>query len=64
MSKDYGCVGVAVDAKPQAVDFYNQYGFIPVNVVEGRSDARPQPTVMFLSIRPIKSALGPLTKPS
>lgn len=53
MANDYGCVGVVVDAKPDAVSFYTQYGFIPLDTVEGQSDARPQPTPMFLSVRAI-----------
>jgi predicted N-acetyltransferase YhbS len=56
MANDYGCVGVIVDAKPDAVDFYARYGFIPLGAVEGQSDARPQPTPMFLSIRALKDA--------
>ena len=58
MAEDYGCIGVIVDAKPNAVRFYAKYGFIPVDAVEGRSDARPEPTPMFLSIRAIKDARG------
>jgi GNAT superfamily N-acetyltransferase len=58
MADDYGCVGVVVDAKPDAVAFYAKYGFIKVDAVEGRSDARPAPTPMFLSIRAVKGALG------
>ena len=57
MAGDYGCAGVVVDAKPGAVDFYGRYGFIPVEALEGRSDARPEPTPMFLSMRAIKEAL-------
>ncbi len=56
MANDYGCVGVVVDAKPHAVDFYARHGFIPMDAVEGQSDARPQPTPMFLSIRAIQRA--------
>lgn len=58
MADDYGCVGVIVDAKPDAVAFYAKYGFVAVDAVEGRSDARPAPTPMFLSIRAVKGALG------
>jgi GNAT superfamily N-acetyltransferase len=54
MAHDYGYIGVVVDAKRDAVDFYARYGFIPVETVEGRSDARPSPTPMFLSIRAIE----------
>ncbi len=56
MADDYGCVGVVVDAKPNAVAFYTKYGFIRVDPVEGQSDARPAPTPMFLSIRAIEAA--------
>ncbi|HWL85065.1 MAG TPA: GNAT family N-acetyltransferase [Polyangiaceae bacterium] len=58
MADDYGCVGVIVDAKRDAVDFYAKYGSIPVEVMEGASDARPQPTAMFLAMRTIKGAVG------
>jgi predicted N-acetyltransferase YhbS len=55
MAKDYGCAGVVVDAKPDAVDFYAKYGFFHVDAVEGRADTRPQPSAMFLSMRAIGS---------
>lgn len=56
MVSEYGCVGVVVDAKPDARDFYAKYGFIPVEGIEGLSDARPQPATMFLSTRSIRKA--------
>jgi len=57
MSDDYGCIGIVVDAKPDAVDFYARYGFVRVDAVEGQSDARPQPVSMFLSLRALKAAV-------
>lgn len=57
MADDYGCVGVVVDAKPDAVSFYAKYGFEAVEAVEGASDARPAPTPMFLAIKAIRAAL-------
>jgi GNAT superfamily N-acetyltransferase len=57
MADDYGCVGVIVDAKPDAMAFYSKYGFLGVEAIEGASDARPAPTPMFLSIRAIRAAL-------
>lgn len=54
MSDDYGCIGVVVDAKPGAVAFYERYGFIPLDALEGASDERPEPTPMFLAIRAIR----------
>lgn len=58
MANDYGCLGVVVDAKPGAVDFYARYGFVPVDAIEGQSDARPKPTPMFLAMRAIKGGGG------
>jgi predicted N-acetyltransferase YhbS len=61
MGDDYGCVGVIVDAKPDAQAFYAKYGFVAVEAVQGLSEARPAPTPMFLSLRAIEEAVG---KPS
>ena len=58
MARDVGCIGVAVDAKPDAVDFYKKYGFTSVDLAEGQSDARPSPIPMFLATRAIRMALG------
>ena len=58
MAEDYGCVGVLVDAKSDAEAFYASHGFVAVEAVEGRSDARPEPTPTFLSIRAIRDAVG------
>jgi len=58
MAGDVGCVGVVVDAKAGAVDFYAKYGFVTIEAVEGRSDARPEPTLMFLSVATIRKALA------
>ena len=58
MAEDYGYVGVVVDAKRGTIDFYEKYGFIRVDVTEGRSDARPEPTPMFLATRTIREGMG------
>ena len=52
-----GCVGVVVDAKPQAVDWYVRYGFSPMPVLEGGSAARPSPTPMFLALSAVRVAM-------
>jgi GNAT superfamily N-acetyltransferase len=62
MADDYGCVGVIVDAKPDAVAFYTKYGFLAVEPVEGGSDARPAPRPLFLSARAIRAAMGVSSK--
>lgn len=50
MSRDFGCAGVVVDAKPEAEDFYRKYGFFELATVRGRSGDRSEPTAMFLEI--------------
>lgn len=59
MAESYGCVGIVVDAKAKAAAFYAKYGFVPIEVVEGASDARPAPVPMFLALRSITHSLGP-----
>ncbi len=58
MADEYGRAGVVVDAKPEAVSFYAKYGFVPYEALEGQSEARPRPTMMFLAMRAIKAASG------
>jgi GNAT superfamily N-acetyltransferase len=54
MAENYGCAGVVVDAKPEAVKFYAQYGFDAFDALEGQSEARPRATMMFLAMRALK----------
>ena len=56
MAGEYGCGGVLVDAKPDATAFYAKYGFVELEALEGQSEARPQPTSMFLSMRAIRAS--------
>jgi GNAT superfamily N-acetyltransferase len=58
MADEYGCVGVIVDAKPDAVRFYAKYGFVATDPLEDQSHMRPQTTLMFLSMRKIKGDVG------
>jgi GNAT superfamily N-acetyltransferase len=48
-----GCVGVVVDAKPDAKAFYEKLGFAVLPVLEGMSTARPMPPTMFLPLEAI-----------
>jgi GNAT superfamily N-acetyltransferase len=50
LMRDFGCVGVVVDAKPAAVEFDRRFGFTPVDVVEGVTAQRPEPTTLFLPL--------------
>ena len=57
LSDEVGCIGVVVDAKPGAADFYARYGFEPFEPLEGQSEARPGPTPMWLPIQAVRKAL-------
>lgn len=59
MANDFGCVGVVVDAKPDAVAFYKRYGFIEFPVLAGQLGDRPEPRPMFLELGAIPEAVGP-----
>ncbi len=53
-----GCMGVVVDAKPEAIRFYASLGFEPLeDVREGLLVSEPTP--MFLGIEMIAAAIGP-----
>jgi GNAT superfamily N-acetyltransferase len=53
MAQSIGCAGVVVDAKPDAVEFYESYGFEPFDSIEGALGSRPEPLPMFLPISAI-----------
>jgi ribosomal protein S18 acetylase RimI-like enzyme len=50
LAREVGCVGVVVDAKGAAVDFYRRYGFVTLDAEEGVLCSRPEPTPMFLAL--------------
>lgn len=53
LESDVGCVGIVVDAKSQAVSFYERYGFVTLDVEAGNLGDRPEPMVMFLPLNAI-----------
>ncbi len=61
-----GCVGVVVDAKPGAENYYSRYGFVELEVVEGALEERPTPKPMFLPLSAVAQALriAQLRKPN
>ena len=56
-----GCIGIVVDAKPDAVDFYSTLGFTPVELISGSLGDRPEPIAMFLPIGQIAAAVKEAT---
>lgn len=55
---EVGCVGVVVDARPEAVAFYERHGFERVEALEGGGMSRPRTILMFLALRDVQAALG------
>jgi GNAT superfamily N-acetyltransferase len=64
MADEFGCAGVVVDAKSDAVAFYAKYGFIAFDGLEGQSEARPIPTMKWLPIQTILSARDAAPRPA
>lgn len=56
MAEDVGCAGVVVDAKPEAIAFYEKLGFVALQLVGGELGDRPPPQVMFLELDQIPAA--------
>lgn len=50
MAATFGCAGVLVDAKPEAVAFYAKLGFLALAVESGQLGDRPEPLPMFLEL--------------
>lgn len=55
MRDQFGCVGLIVDAKTDAVSFYARYGFVECEVLEG--DLRQSPIMMFLPMKKLLAAM-------
>lgn len=53
MADEFGCIGVVVDAKPEAIEFYGNLGFHSLAYTKGALGDRPQPTPMFLELESI-----------
>jgi GNAT superfamily N-acetyltransferase len=50
MRDGLGCVGLVVDAKSDAVAFYDRYGFTTITAAEGTARVHPGAVMMFLPL--------------
>jgi len=50
MRGEVGCVGILVDAKPDSISFYEPYGFVALDALEGEAQMVPRPTPMFVAL--------------
>jgi len=48
-----GCIGIFVDAKDDAVAFYEKYAFEVVPIIDGALPIKPTQTLMYLSMKTI-----------
>lgn len=60
MARDYGSVGVLVDAKAEAVEYYKRFGFFEIRTVRGELGDRPAPAILFLELGAIPKTAGAL----
>ena len=51
------CVGIVVDAKPDAIAFYASLGFFPIDLISGTLGDRPEPVAMLLPIGQVAAAV-------
>ncbi len=58
MASDFGCLGVVVDAKPEAIALYEKLGFVALEVGSGQLGDRPEPMPMFLEIGAVPRPTG------
>lgn len=56
MRNSLGCIGIVVDAKPDAVTFYSPLGFTPIELISGSLGDQPEPVAMFLPTGQIAAA--------
>ncbi|MBX3472681.1 MAG: GNAT family N-acetyltransferase [Planctomycetes bacterium] len=63
LATDFGCVGVVVDAKPEAVAFYARYGFEEFAILAGELGDRPAPKTLFLELGAIPATPEPPPPP-
>lgn len=50
LAQRVGCLGVIVDAKPDAIAFSEKLGFVTLDVEAGQLGDRPEPAPMFLEL--------------
>jgi GNAT superfamily N-acetyltransferase len=63
MAADVGCIGIVVDAKPEAVGYYQRLAFAPLEATVGELGDKPVTLPMFLELTAIPSAKSARDRP-
>ena len=58
MAGKLGCTGVLVDAKAEAVAYYEKFGFEHLASIQGQVADHPEPAILFLHTETIRAALS------
>jgi len=53
----FGCVGIVVDAKSDAILFYKKLGFIELEAEGGKLNVHPSQTAMFIGTKTVEKAV-------
>jgi ribosomal protein S18 acetylase RimI-like enzyme len=56
LKDDFGCIGIIVDAKPEALNFYKKFGFKKIKTITGKINYSEKLDLMFLSMKTILRA--------
>jgi GNAT superfamily N-acetyltransferase len=59
LAQSVGCIRLVVDAKPDAVSFYESLGFAELEATVGQLGDRPEPLPMFLSLAAVPGRTSP-----
>jgi GNAT superfamily N-acetyltransferase len=59
MADDLGCIGIVVDAKSEAIGFYETLGFQELEHRQGGLGDRPEPVPMFLELAAVPKPVDP-----
>ncbi len=54
--KMLGCIGITVDAKEDAIDFYKKLGFVELQAKRGLPKTHPSQSPMFITVKMIENA--------
>ena len=55
LAEKFGCVGIVVDAKPESISYYEQYGFHEISLEEGDLPSSADTVSLFIALKSVSS---------